>query len=49
MEIIDSEPTYKAPKATVVEVNVQNVLCSSLNGNERQEEEDYGDGGFGQI
>ena len=30
MVIIDSKKAYKAPKAKVVEVNVQGVLCSSL-------------------
>ena len=32
MEILDSKKTYKAPKAKVVEVNVQGMLCQS-NGN----------------
>ena len=30
MGIIDSKTTYKAPQAKVVEVNVQNVLCQSV-------------------
>lgn len=29
MEIVDSKTAYKAPKAKVVEVNVQGVLCGS--------------------
>ena len=35
---------YKAPRAEVIEVNVQNVLCQS--GNRSMYEEDFGDGGF---
>ena len=29
MEIIDSKKTYKAPKAQVIEVKVQSMLCTS--------------------
>ena len=29
MGIIDSKKTYKAPRAEVIEVNMQNVLCQS--------------------
>ena len=29
MEIIDSKKAYKAPKAKVVEVNVQGMLCQT--------------------
>ena len=35
---------YKAPRAEVIEVNVQNVLCQS--GNQSMYEKDFGDGGF---
>ena len=49
MKIIDSETTYKAPKSKVVVVNVQGVLCGSLDSNERMDEDDYGDGGFGRV
>ena len=48
MEIKDSKETYKAPMTKVLEVKVQGVLCSSPDGNERMDEDDYGDGGFGQ-
>lgn len=30
MEMVNSKKTYKAPKAKVVKVKVQGVLCSSL-------------------
>lgn len=49
MGIIDSKTTYKAPQAKVIEVKVHGVLCSSPDGNERMDEEDYGNGGFGQV
>ena len=49
MENTDSKKDYKAPRAQVIEVKVQGVLCSSLDGNERMDEDDYGDGGFGQV
>ncbi len=29
MEILDSKKTYKAPKAQVIEVKVQSMLCTS--------------------
>ena len=35
---------YTSPRAKVVEINVQGVLCGS--GNENSYEKDYGDGGF---
>ena len=44
MEIKDSKETNKAPRAKVVKVNAQSVLC--LSGNESMYEKDYGDGGF---
>lgn len=40
----DSKKDYKAPRAMVIEVNVQGVLCQS--GNESMYEKDLGDGGF---
>lgn len=44
MEILDSKKDYKAPRATVIEVNAKSVLCQS--GNEPMSEVDYGNGGF---
>ena len=43
MEIKD----YQAPRAEVIEVNVQGVLCQS--GNQSMYERDYGDGGFEEV
>ncbi len=44
MEFLDSKKAYKVPRAEVIEVNIQNVLCQS--GNEPMNEVDYGNGGF---
>lgn len=46
MENAYSKNDYKAPKANVIEVNPQGVLCQS--GNKSMREYDYGDGGFSQ-
>ena len=35
---------YKSPRAEVIEINVQSVLCQS--GNQSMYEKDFGDGGF---
>ena len=39
---------YISPKATVIFVKAQNVLCVSP-GNEPMSEFDYGDAGFGEV
>lgn len=44
-ETYDNGLRYRSPKAKVIEVRAQNVLCLS-NGNEPMSEVDYGDGGF---
>ena len=44
MNDAESKKAYNAPRAKVIEVNVQNVLCQS--GNEPMNEVDYGNGGF---
>lgn len=44
MEFLDSKKEYKTPQTEVIEVNVQGVLCQSVN--EPMKEVDYGNGGF---
>ncbi len=43
MEIMDSKKAYIAPQIKVVEVNVQGLLCSSPEENDRQNWENGGD------
>ena len=44
-QVKDSGKDYRAPRAKVVEVGVQGMLCQSL-GNAPMREYDYGNGGF---